>query len=413
MKTIIKIFLFLLSTQCFSQELIQPYLQTAAENNPGLKAKFNEYMAALEKVPQAGALPDPTLAFGYFIQPVETRLGPQQARISLTQMFPWFGTLGAQEDAAAQMAKAKYEMFEEAKSRLYYEVKSTWYNLYYTHKAIAITRDNIAILNTFQKLAWVKIEAGKSSAVDELRVEMEILDLENQLKLLLDMWTTQQVSFNNLLHVDEPQQVDIPDLLNMDELNLDREAILDSIRRNNHQVLALEFQEASYQYQQFAADKMGKPKFTIGFDYIFIGESDNSMLSPGESGKDAVVFPMVGISVPLYRKKYTSMVKEAAYMQETAQEQKVDKVNILESIYEKAYTDYSDANRRIDLHIKQLELAQKALRILESEYATDGKNFEEILRMERQVLQHSLELEKARTDFNAASAFVTYLMGIK
>ena len=121
--------------------------------------------------------------------------------------------------------------------------------------------------------------------------------------------------------------------------------ILDSIRRNNHQVLALEFQEASYQYQQFAADKMGKPKFTIGFDYIFIGESDNSMLSPGESGKDAVVFPMVGISVPLYRKKYTSMVKEAAYMQETAQEQKVDKVNILESIYEKAYTDYSDANR--------------------------------------------------------------------
>ena len=127
-------------------------------------------------------------------------------------------------------------MFEEAKSRLYYEVKSTWYNLYYTHKAIAITRDNIAILNTFQKLAWVKIEAGKSSAVDELRVEMEILDLENQLKLLLDMWTTQQVSFNNLLHVDEPQQVDIPDLLNMDELNLDREAILDSIRRNNHLV---------------------------------------------------------------------------------------------------------------------------------------------------------------------------------
>ncbi len=403
--------LFLISLTTLAQGELDNYLQTAAENNPGVKAKFNEYMAALEKIPQAGALPDPTIAFGYFIRPVETRLGPQQARISISQMFPWFGTLGAQEDVAVQMAKAKYEMFEEAKSKLFYDVKSTWYDLYYTNKAIAITSDNIEILNTFQKLALVKIEAGKASATDELRVEMELLELQNQLKLLTDKLNSQEIAFNNLLNVNEQQQIIIPEQLVSDELNITREAILDSIRLNNHQVLSLKFQEASDIARQNVSKKMGNPKFTIGLDYNFIGQSDNSMLAPGESGRDAVMFPMVGISVPLNRKKYNAMVKEAEIMQTVTQDQKDDKENNLESIYEKANTDYSDAGRRIEMHTQQLDLAKRSMRILESEYATNGQNFEEILRMDRQVLLHSLELEKSRTDLNRSIAFINYLMG--
>ena len=73
---------------------LDEYLVQAAENNPGLKAKFAAYQAALEQVPQIGSLPDPQVMFGYFIRPMETRVGPQRARISASQMFPWFGTLG-------------------------------------------------------------------------------------------------------------------------------------------------------------------------------------------------------------------------------------------------------------------------------------------------------------------------------
>src|SRR5699024_3546625 len=94
------------------------YLQEAAQNNPELKARFQEYLAALQQAPQVNTLPDPELSFGYFINPIETRLGPQQARLGLTQMFPWFGTLGARGDAAAQMAKAKFEVFQETRNNL-------------------------------------------------------------------------------------------------------------------------------------------------------------------------------------------------------------------------------------------------------------------------------------------------------
>ena len=405
------LFIFFFSFSIMAQNEIDSYLLKGAKNNPGLKAQFNEYLAALEKVPQVGALPDPTIAFGYFIQPVETRIGAQQSKISIAQMFPWFGTLHTKEDVATAMAKAKYEMFEEAKSKLFYDIKSTWYNLYFTNKAIAITRDNIEILNTFRKLALLKIEAGKASAVDELRVEMEILELENQLQQLLDKFQTQKVAFNNFINVNATDEIYLPELLQTMELILTRDAILDSIRMNNHQVLNLEFQEASYEYQQVLAKKAGNPNFTIGMDYTFIGESSNTMLAPSESGRDAIMFPMVGMSIPIYRKKYTSMVKEAVLMQEANQSKKADKINVLESVFEKAYADYQDSKRRTVLHSKQLELANKSMRILETEYASVGNNFEEILRMERKVLMHNLELEKSRSDMSASIAFMDYLMG--
>ncbi len=409
LQRLIIIFLFLISLPVSAQCELDNYLKTAAENNPGLKASFNEYMAALARVPQVGALPDPTVTFGYFIQPVETKVGPMKAQMGVSQMFPWFGTLGTKKDAATQMAKSKYENFEEAKSKLFYDVKSTWYNLYFTHRAIKITKENMEILGTFQKLALVKIEAGKASSVDELRVEMEQVKLKNQLKMLTDKYNTQSVTFNNLLNMeDEYQSVNIPDSISPDTLIYSHEAIMDSIKINNHQVLNLEFKEASFEYQQAAARKMGSPSFSIGMNYTVIGKASNNVT---DSGKDAIVFPAIGIKIPLYRKKYSSMVKEAVYEQEAVQNKKLDKINILQNIYEKANADYKDADRRIELNNNLLRLSQDAISILESQYSTDGKNFEEILRMERQILTYSLELEKAKTDLSASCAFINYLMG--
>ena len=59
----------------------------------------------------------------------------------------------------------------------------------------------------------------------------------------------------------------------------------------------------------------------------------------------------------------------------------------------------------------QLDLAYKAIRILETEYTTGNKNFEEILRMERKVLKYHLEKEKSIADKQAAISFLNYLMG--
>ena len=142
-----------------------------------------------------------------------------------------------------------------------------------------------------------------------------------------------------------------------------------------------------------------------------MGESSSATLPVSESGKDVFLLPKVGISIPIYRKKNTAMLNETVFQYDAALNKKTDKVNALETSFEKGYANYNDAERRITLHEKQLKLAGKSIKILETQYAVNGKDFEEILRMERQLLMHSLELEKSRADKNVAYAFIMYLIG--
>ena len=405
-KYIIGLILLLISFMVSAQQELDNYLLTAANNNPGLKAKFNDYMAALEIAPQVNALPDPQVAFAYFISPVETRVGPQQFKFSASQMFPWFGTLKTKENVAIQAAKAKYEVFLESKSRLFNEVRSTYFNIYFNRTAIEITRENLNILGTFQKLANIKVEAGQVSAVDQYRIAMEIGDLENQLALLIDKQKVLEVMFINHLNADDNLEITTPGTLWTNDITIRKEQVLDSIRSNNHQLLVLSLPQEVLSYREELAKKMGKPDFSVGLDYTVVGQGTN-----GLAGTDAFVFPKVGITIPLYRNKYKAMVNEVVYLQEAKDAEKKDKINLLETILENAWKEYMDADRRIRLYLTQLSLADQSLKLLETEYATGNKYFEEILRMERKLLNYGLELEKARSDKQAAISFINYLMG--
>ncbi|NOQ91618.1 MAG: hypothetical protein GQ552_02755 [Flavobacteriaceae bacterium] len=87
------------------------------------------------------------------------------------------------------------------------------------------------------------------------------------------------------------------------------------------------------------------------------------------------------------------------------------KKNTLNTIYENTYKDFMDSDRRIHLNNKQSDIAKKVLDVLITSYSTNSKDFEEVLRIERQLLTYKLAYEKALTDKNAAIAFMNYLLG--
>tara|TARA_R110002072_G_scaffold238038_2_gene395430 strand:+ start:17821 stop:19062 length:1242 start_codon:yes stop_codon:yes gene_type:complete len=403
------IILILCAGNVNAQTELDNYLKIAAENNPGIRSLFLDYNAALEKIPQVGTLPNLNVSFGYFIQPIETRVGPQRAKLGISQMFPWYGTLDAQEDVLVEAAKAKYERFEDAKSKLFFDVKSVYYNYYFIKKGIEITQENLEILNTFKQLAIIKVETGKVSVVDELRVELEINELDNNLIFLEDSKWTLEIEFNRLLNDSINYNIITPDVLWEDDLELQKQVLLDSITNQNHLIKELEHRMLSWQNQEKVGHKVGLPSFVVGLDYAFIGKSDNTSLGK-LNGRDAIM-PMVGISIPLYRKKYKGIINEALLKIESIENKKIDKQNQLTILFERSYRDYSDANRRIDLYKKQFDIAEQSLNILIVSYSADGKNFEEVLRMERKVLKYALELDKARADKNVAAAFINYLTG--
>src|SRR5690606_32938029 len=144
-------------------QTLDDYLLMAAENNPELQAEFARYQASLEQVHQAGALPDPEISMGIFIQKMETLMGNQKADVSIMQMFPWFGMLKVQEEEAALMAKAQYERFREAKNELFLQVKEAYYQLYLVDQQRLIAEENKKILETLERMALTKFGSGASS----------------------------------------------------------------------------------------------------------------------------------------------------------------------------------------------------------------------------------------------------------
>ena len=391
-----------------AQEVLDNYLKIAAENNPRLKSLFRYYLAALEKMPQVRALPDPQVAFGVFVSPVETRVGPQQATISVSQMFPWFGQLKAQERVEAQVAQARFQSFEDAKNRLFFDVKTTYNNLYVLQAAIEINRENIRLLETFRELANVKFESGKGSLVDVLRIEMETRELENQIDFLEDSLIPLNTRFEELLNTKLDGPVIYPDTLWEDDVVLGKAAIYDSIITQNPSLKRFDHEILSLENQVEVARKLGMPSFSVGLNYINVSERKDVEIP--DNGKDALMLPLVGIRIPLYRNKYKAMVKEKQIHQESVQFAKEDTANKLLTELDKGYRDYLDADRRLPLYLNLVEIARQSLDIMVAEYTSAGIEFEEILRMGRQLLKYELELETARADQNTSVAFIDYLM---
>ena len=433
MKTrLIYILALLLVTGNVKSQTLDDYLVIAAENNPKLKSKYFQYQAALERVPQVGSLPDPLLSFSFFVMPMERYMGDQIGNISLMQMFPWFGTLGAAKDEMTFMAKARFEDFNEVKSMLFYEVRANWYALQLLEKETAITKENIELLKTMEQIAITRFKSGGQSSInsgssgnmpqmsgtenigssgsmiDVLRVQMEINELQNNLALLEDGKIPILSRFNQLLNRAVNEPVIIPDSIIAAQLPLSLAEIPDSIKNNNPMLKMLEQEEAAFVAQGKMNRKMGLPMVGIGLQYnIFKPRANSESMMNGQN----MLMPMVTVSIPLWRKKYTASVRESEFFRQSINEQKQDEGNLLMVNFEDALKDFRDAERRVSLYQNQTALANQALNILIVQYTNESSNFEEVLRMQQQLLDYRFKYLDALIDGNIAVSMIQRLMG--
>lgn len=382
----------LFSSLSFAQTL-DDYFKIAAENNPGLQAMHKEYEAALQKVPQVSTLPDPTFSLGYFISPVETRVGPQQAKFSLTQMFPWFGTLKAQGNVAALMAEAKFQNFIDARNRLYFQVASAYYPLYELKDFVRIEQENISILESYKAIVNQKFKNGTGIMVDVLRVDIMLKDAQTNLTILRDKEKPLLTTLNKLLNRSENELVQISETLNA-------EIIADSYRKDsliasNPKLKALDLKLQASQAAEIVAQKQGLPKLGVGLDY------DISMPD--------VLMPMVSISIPIFRAKYNASVKEAQLLQESYTLQKQEVTNTLFSEYEVVLFQVQQQLQLISLYQQQIQTSQQSLNLLFTSYGNSGKEFEEVLRMQQQLLKYQKMSATALVQYHIAVEKINYL----
>lgn len=387
----------------FSQTPLDEYLEKAALQNPSLKAKFNMYLAALEKVEQQGSLPDPTVSFGYFISPVETRVGAQRFKAGFSQMFPWRGTLPKQKQLAASLAQVKFEEFQAAKNMLFLEIKNSYLALYELEKQIKINATNLELLKSFEPISKTKYESNLASLADLVRVQIKIDEATTQLELLKLKREPLLSEFNTLLNNEIPLSID---QINLNfELNTDKEMdlSLDSALKNNPNIKASQEQILSASHQLALAELSNKPKLGLGLEYGFIQKRDVPNIQ--DNGKD-ILTPTISLSLPIFRKKNEALKQEAGFMQEAYKNQIEAVQNQITNQWAMADFEFERANTELQLYKKELEKTELLLKLLTADYSNSNTQFEQLLSTLQLILQ--LKLSALNASVNLQKSLFSY-----
>lgn len=458
-----------------AQEGLPEYLEMAMQNNPGIQASFKQYEAALEKVNQKGALPDPQFSAGIFLRPMELLMGNQRAEMSLMQMFPWFGMNRVQKDEAMLMAEAKFHAFREEKNRLAFQVKDAYYQMLLLESDIDVTSENLELLYIMEELALIKYQGGDVSAAatslqnamrtapsgsnsasrqdgmgmgnqgnaapaqmpaqsqkmnpmgsdtgsgkmtDIMRIQVQKIALENDIKQISEGLRALKIRFNQL--IGRPYHYDVrllfPDI-SASTVMLDNS---DSIWANNPMLNMLEKESQAFRAQAEMAKLEGRPMMGVGINYMIfsprpesgtIGGMDGMEYMPSGMGTN-MVMPMVTMSLPIYRKKYKSMQQEAELWRENAMLQKQSVLQTLETGFESELVSFQNAQRRQLLLQEQVKMTRQILEIQVTAFASGEGRLDEVISIMKELIDFDQEFTSTMVESHMSLARLEALIGI-
>ncbi len=386
------------------------YLAYAALHNPQLQASFARYKAALEAIAPARALPDPRLTYRYFIQEVETRVGPQEQSFGLAQTFPWFGKLELRGDMAMEKAKASGQAFEAARLKLFYQVKHAYYEYYYLARAIAVTKENVELMGYLEQVARTKYKVAAAGHQDVIRAQVEQGKLADQLRSLEDLRKPIVAKLNAALNRSPAAPLPWPKGVVLEEkIEASDEQILSWLGQANPQLKALDHQIAAQKKTVELAGKDYFPDFTIGVDYI--DTAGALMFGTPDSGKDPVVV-MASINLPIWHDKYRANQRQARARYLAALKERLGAENALASEVYLTLYEFRDAQRKINLYRDSLILrAETSLKVTQTAFTADKASFLDLIDAERILLEFQLLYERALASHAQRLAQLEMLIG--
>lgn len=397
------------NTDVADLKTLSDYLSYAALNNAGLKSKFEQWKASLEQIPQSRALDDPKFTYSYFIEEVETRVGPQKNKFGIMQTFPWFGKIKARTDAASAKANVAKQKYEAAKLNLFRDVKGAYYEFSYLDSAISIAKENLELIKHFEEVARTKYRSSGATHPDVIRSQIELAKLEDVLKSLEKFKEPTVARLNSILNRKADADLNWPQKEKLSEVEIVRKNVIEKVVRRNPEIAGLDWQKQAAWAEVEIAKKNFYPNIGVGVDWIQTGDARNPGVSG--SGQDAVAV-MFSVNIPLWQKSYKAAERQARARVRQYQHEKMDVQNkkirqALEIIY-----DIEDSNRKISLYGNVLvSKSQDLVQSSESAYRVGEVDFLSLIDAQRLLLKYQLNYDRAITDNNKSIAELEALMG--
>jgi len=370
----------------------------AYHKNPSILAAKEEWKAVIEKYRVATGYPDPMLSFTYFPEPIETRLGPQDWNVNISQTIPFPGKLsklGEMVEADARIAELR---LDKTVGDVILAVKESYYELLYIRNAKRVAHENLSLLNHLRKVGETAYAEDRAGLMDMVKAQSQLGQLRYDTLLLGELEHTEQTRLNSLL--DRAPDAEVGELAAFvfRPLGLDLDQLYALAEKNQEGILMAEVKVKKAEANADLARYEGMPDFKVGIFYASIGDP-NVANPPSNAGKDAVGV-QVGMTLPLWFGKNTGRKKSAHAMMRTAKAETTARINKSREEIRSHFFRLRNAQRLMELYRDELmPQAARAMEVAEIWFREGEASFSDFVETQSVWYNFQLSLARAQADY--------------
>jgi outer membrane protein TolC len=384
------------------------------DENPVIRSVWAESRSRYQRVDQARSLPDPMLAYRYFVDTPETRVGPQEHALEISQGLPWGSKRRLQGEQARLLADSSTWEAAERERTGVARLKKTYFEAAYLQEAITVLAEERTLLKRFEEIALTRYATGKGIQQSIIKVQTDISRLDEKEFALKERLDVVQERMAELIGRPGTRLVLSPITLPFKELNVDA-GELETLADDMHP--AIRAVESRIEADRTWARRRvleKRPDFRVGLGYTLVGSRDDpaGMLSPPPDNGNDILGVTFGVNIPLYRKRIRAGIAEAEHAVDR-DERILDSVrNDLRYRVQKAATRLESVGERGHLYATVIiPQAEQALSSAEAAYSTGRLGFLDLLDAERILFQSRLAFHRLVSDIWIAASELEEAIG--
>jgi outer membrane protein TolC len=377
-------------------------IEAVLERNPTLEAARHAWRAALQRVPQATSLDDPTLS--YSVGPLSIASDARFGQVvRLAQRLPAAGTLRLRGEVARGEAAVAHHELGAARLAVAHMAALLFDDYYYLHRAIEINEEHVSLLEDFKRIATARYAAGTAAQQDPLQAEVEVAHLLHRRVVLESARQVSVAQINALLHRRPEQPLpppppalahpgpEPPTATALQELAVQARPELRAARAEIHA------REAGVELRE----KRFRPDFEVMSSF-------NSMWGTAEHRW----MVGVGVRLPLRRGRIRAGVAEAEARLAQARSQRARVEDDVRSEVHQAYARLDEARHVVRLHLDRLlPAARDQVQAALAGFRSGRNSFLALIEAERNQRTSRLSLEAALAGHGRASADLDRALG--
>ncbi len=386
-------------------------VQEALSRNPELKSSYYRWQSSRATISPAGTLPDLQVGISLLNLPVNSfafnREPMTGKQFALRQKIPFPGKLGLKSDLARVQSDMEQAFYQEARNQLKAQVRVFYYELFYLTRSLEVLNKNLELLQRVREVAETRYSVGTGLQQDILRIQVELLKMEEQKENLLFRRREVCARLNELLNRTENQPIVPVDTLSLPVITLPFDTLLIRVERYRPLVRAWKLRNRQQEKRVALAQKQYLPDFTLGVAY-----TQREKLVGGYAGVDFFSVWLT-VDVPLYFwRKQRKQVEQQTFLQQNTRWNLRKVLNQVRAEIAVVYEDIQRNRRLVQLYREGiLPQAEQSFRANLSGYRTGKIDFLTLLNSQMVLFNYRQEYYRKLSNLHKQMARLVFLVG--